>query len=536
MLKPYYHYIFPVLIVFTLAYLFLSYQIADYTLLDLDEPRYPKAAREMIEAAQYILPMTNGKFLFAKPILIYWAQILSFKTFGITEFAARLPSVLAASLTIVMSYIFSRILKISWFLPVILACSVEFFVIARLSIADMLLNFFIISVLALYYLIAENFIDKKFFLLLVFFVSMGFLAKGPLAIFVPTLVIATYSLAKHFFRISNLKNTLTILNNNLQLLFLMFLIFLFCGLGWYLVAHNASSGEFTKQFFLTENLQRFTSTLSGHKHDWYFYILVMLVGFLPWSIFIPSYLINLKANLELNFKIKLFAFSWILSCLLFFSSSGTKLYNYIFSVFFPLALLLALWLHEKSRKKEIFFTSLILLALSISLYFTDPVQTLLKPGSILLSFVTSANLLTAFVAFLVLMLVGLLPFSQKKYFIVFSSVLIYLFCFSVTNFLRPFAKFKTGGIQRFVTKIPNAYNLYSLDMDRPSLGYYANKYVTIIKKKKLKKITLQNEKFCILAKKNAKHFLEQQKSLILRDQDFSYVFFCSLPAITPTPT
>jgi hypothetical protein len=160
----------------------------------------------------------------------------------------------------------------------------------------------------------------------------------------------------------------------------------------------------------------------------------------------------------------------------------------------------------------------------------------LKPGSILLSFVTSANLLTAFVAFLVLMLVGLLPFSQKKYFIVFSSLLIYLFCFSVTNFLRPFAKFKTGGIQRFVTKIPNAYNLYSLDMDRPSLGYYANKYVTIIKKKKLKKITLQNEKFCILAKKNAKHFLEQQKSLILRDQDFSYVFFCSLPAITPTPT
>ncbi len=145
MLKRYFHYIFPILIVFTSAYLFLSYQIADYTLLDLDEPRYPKAAREMIEAGQYILPMTNGKFLFAKPILIYWAQILSFKTFGITEFAARLPSVLAASFTIVMSYIFSRILKISWFLPVILACSVEFFVIARLSIADMLLNFLLLA-------------------------------------------------------------------------------------------------------------------------------------------------------------------------------------------------------------------------------------------------------------------------------------------------------------------------------------------------------------------------------------------------------
>jgi 4-amino-4-deoxy-L-arabinose transferase-like glycosyltransferase len=89
----------PKLTVFVLAFLFLAYKTWAYPLIDADEPRYAQAAKEMINAHQYLIPLADGLPRFDKPILFYWFEILSFKAFGINEFAARLPSVITGALT-----------------------------------------------------------------------------------------------------------------------------------------------------------------------------------------------------------------------------------------------------------------------------------------------------------------------------------------------------------------------------------------------------------------------------------------------------
>src|SRR5262245_29739497 len=71
-----------------------------HSLWDVDEGINAEAAREMREAESYISPLFNYELRTAKPAGLYWLQITSYSLFGVNEFAARLPSVLSAMLTV----------------------------------------------------------------------------------------------------------------------------------------------------------------------------------------------------------------------------------------------------------------------------------------------------------------------------------------------------------------------------------------------------------------------------------------------------
>jgi len=58
-------------------------------LFDADEPAYAQAAREMLEGGDWVTPHFNGRPRFDKPILFYWLISLSYRLFGVTEFAVR---------------------------------------------------------------------------------------------------------------------------------------------------------------------------------------------------------------------------------------------------------------------------------------------------------------------------------------------------------------------------------------------------------------------------------------------------------------
>jgi 4-amino-4-deoxy-L-arabinose transferase-like glycosyltransferase len=64
--------------------------------MDTTEPRYAEIARIMAQSNDWITPwFNNGVPFWGKPPLSFWAQALSFKLFGVNEFAGRLPSWLA---------------------------------------------------------------------------------------------------------------------------------------------------------------------------------------------------------------------------------------------------------------------------------------------------------------------------------------------------------------------------------------------------------------------------------------------------------
>ena len=70
-------------------------------LWDRDEPRNSRASQEMLERGDWVVPTFNGELRTHKPVLLYWGQMASYLALGESEFAARLPSVLCALLTVV---------------------------------------------------------------------------------------------------------------------------------------------------------------------------------------------------------------------------------------------------------------------------------------------------------------------------------------------------------------------------------------------------------------------------------------------------
>jgi len=67
-----------------------------FGLIGADEPRYAQVAREMLAHHDWITPILGGKPWLEKPVLYYWQAMLSYSIFGVSDWAARIPSGVAA--------------------------------------------------------------------------------------------------------------------------------------------------------------------------------------------------------------------------------------------------------------------------------------------------------------------------------------------------------------------------------------------------------------------------------------------------------
>ena len=54
----------------------------------------------MYQTGDYVTPRLHGMTWFEKPVLLYWTAAVSFAVFGVTEFAARFPSALTATVSV----------------------------------------------------------------------------------------------------------------------------------------------------------------------------------------------------------------------------------------------------------------------------------------------------------------------------------------------------------------------------------------------------------------------------------------------------
>src|SRR5262249_26298605 len=77
-----------------------------FGLVGADEPRYAQVAREMFDRHDWITPTLGGSPWLEKPIFYYWQAILSYSVFGVSDWAARLPSAVNATILVVAVYLF----------------------------------------------------------------------------------------------------------------------------------------------------------------------------------------------------------------------------------------------------------------------------------------------------------------------------------------------------------------------------------------------------------------------------------------------
>ena len=323
-------------------------------LFNLDEGAFSEATREMFVNHNFITTYLNGGLRFDKPILIYWLQALSTLIFGFNEFALRLPSAIAATLWSIGIYFFTKKIfdeKKGILAAFFMVTALQIGLIAKAAIADSLLNMFIaFSMFSLYIYLKEN--KEKYLLLTFAFIGFGFLTKGPVAVLVPLATYFIYSLIKKDFK-KFLKDTFNIKG---------IIIFLIIALPWYIAEYKQEGMKFIDGFFLKQNLKRFDTSFEHHKGSLFYYIPVVLIGFLPWTSLFIKYLVKLKEIIKNDFV--LFGSIWFFFVFLFFSFSGTKLPHYVIYGYTPVFIFMAL-MFDKIKSEFLYSLPLVLFTLTL---------------------------------------------------------------------------------------------------------------------------------------------------------------------------
>ncbi len=337
-------------IILVLAFcLFLFvYGLSAFGLTGADEPRYAQIAREMLARHDWVTPVLYGEVWLEKPVLYYWLAMIAYKIFGVSDWAARLPSAVFATLMAMGIYCFSlRLRRGTQFDAALMTASCALVLaMARAASTDMPLAApFTVGMLCWY---AWQESGKRWLLLAFYFlIALGMLAKGPVAPSLAAIIISAFCLSVGQPR--QILRTLWIPG---------VLLFLAVALPWY-VEVQLQNPQFFRVFILEHNLGRFATNEFRHPQPFWFYLPLTLAATVPWSVFAVAGLIaagqrwrewtsrNSASNALTGFLLL-----WGIIPVLFFSFSRSKLPAYILPSVPALALLAALYIHDRATADE----------------------------------------------------------------------------------------------------------------------------------------------------------------------------------------
>ena len=309
----------------------LLYPCLSFHLLEPDESRYAEIPREMLQRGDLVVPVLQGEPYLDKPPLLYWLVAASYRLFGVSEAAARLPSALAVHGTILLVYLLGRRSlgeRAAFAGALTLALAPGFVAIGRLLILDGLLTFWTtLALFAFFEALRGDRLHWGWWLTAAAACALGVLTKGPVA-----LVLVVPPLWLH----RRLTGRVYPLNGRALLAFTGILLAL--TLPWYAALCWRVPG-FLRYFFWEHHVVRYLSSFA-HEHGIWFYGPVLLLGLLPATLLLVPFVRFLgrdedaeRRPAELGFH--LLAGCW---CVLFFSLSSCKLPTYILPALPPFAL------------------------------------------------------------------------------------------------------------------------------------------------------------------------------------------------------
>ena len=299
-------------------------------LFEPDEGRNAEVAREILLLRDWVTPHYDFIPRLDKPVFFFGLVALSFKLFGLGEWSARLPSVLAALGCLSLTYVLARAIfgrQAALWSVLILVTSVEFFALSRVVILDMVLTMFLTISLVCFWVGHLATGPRRKTLVLLMYVSMGVatLVKGPIGFVLPAAVIFLYLLLSRKWAVVG--------EMELSLGVPLFLIVV---VSWYLAVELRNPG-YLHHFLWEENFARFTTTEFKRSGPWYYFFMVLAAGFFPWTLLLPMTVAEFRKRSAANEH--LFLILWIALPFLVFSLSASKLPHYILPLYPPLAIL-----------------------------------------------------------------------------------------------------------------------------------------------------------------------------------------------------
>jgi 4-amino-4-deoxy-L-arabinose transferase-like glycosyltransferase len=298
-----------------------------------DEPRYAWIARDMAETGDWVTPRLYGKPWFEKPPLFYWGAALSFKLFGVSEAAARLPSAISALLaTLALAWLALRLYgaETARWLLLLLPTTVGMIGFSHAAATDMpfsgMLTIAMVCAAVIIGLTRDEnspILPRTPWLALIlfgFFLGLAVLAKGPAAIILSGGAVFFWALFTKRWR-------------DAFRLFQPAAISAFCltAFPWYILCARRNP-DFFRIFIIEHNFKRFLTPEFQHTQPFWFYIPVVLVAFLPWTVSLVCALLSGSRNLLRNrntAEFSLFLLCWAGFCIIFFSISRSKLPGYV---------------------------------------------------------------------------------------------------------------------------------------------------------------------------------------------------------------
>jgi 4-amino-4-deoxy-L-arabinose transferase-like glycosyltransferase len=317
------------------------------SLWDIDEGHNATAALEMYESGNFIVPTFNYALREDKPVLLYWLQVAAYHCCGVNEFAARLPSALAALLTVLLTYELGRRLfdpSTGLLAGLILASAVLFCASAHFANPDALLN--LCTVLCLFCFWQHYTRGGLWLVASGAAAGLGMLAKGPVALVLPVAVTFLFLLWRGELR--RLRD-LRLLGATLA--------FALVAAPWYVWVGVETKGQWLRGFFLKHNLDRALAPMEHHGGPLFYYLIVLLVGLAPWSVFLGSTCWYVwkqvrstrTAGPQDSRMVCQFLVCWFAVYFLCFSIVRTKLPNYILPLYPAAAVLGACFLDHWRR-------------------------------------------------------------------------------------------------------------------------------------------------------------------------------------------
>lgn len=298
---------------------------------DPTESCYVLTAKEMLESGDYFSPRIYEKFWYDKPIFFYWELILAFKIFGINEYAARFFPATFATIGVILTYYFAKRMynrEVGQKSAIILSTAPAYWYVAHAVITDMTLFCAISTTLMTFYF---GYSEKRYQLYAISYASAGVavLTKGPIGFFLPGLIILIFLISE-----KNLTHLKELINWRI-------VIFLAIALSWYLPMYIIHGQPFILNFFGVHNYLRATVSEHPQYNVWYYYIVIFLIGMLPW----------LPAKIKKPFdRRKRFLIIWAATVFLVFQAFATKYPTYTLPYMMPLAILLSEISLEKVKK------------------------------------------------------------------------------------------------------------------------------------------------------------------------------------------
>ncbi len=316
-------------------------------LINPDEGRYATIALEMLRSGDWITPHLNGFVYFEKPPFGYWMSAAAMALFGIGEFAVRLWPATSGFASVALVAFTARRLwgaPAGSFAGAVAAGSVWIVANAHFLSLDMGLTFFLTLALCGFLLAQRDEAtppeQRRWMLVAWAAIAGATLTKGLVGLLIPGAALALYCIGMRTVR---------------PLRRLQWragpALFVALAAPWFVVVSLRNPG-FADFFFIHEHFQRFLTDQARRPGALWYFVPLLLAGFLPWSTMLPALArFGTAREPDRVFQPQRFLLVYAAFVFVFFSVSRSKLPSYILPMFPALALLAGAWLAKADPRR-----------------------------------------------------------------------------------------------------------------------------------------------------------------------------------------